>query len=70
MNPCIYCGTPSSHYTVYVCDSQRKTMKCAPNKVEIEIVMQGESVRKARELHEMRRRTPQKSVGFYDLGEI
>jgi hypothetical protein len=69
MNPCIYCGVPSSHYTVYVCDSQRKTMRCAP-KVMTEIVMSGAVVRKARELHEMRRHTLQSSVGFHDLGEI
>ena len=69
MNPCIYCGILSSHYTVYVCDSQCRRGKCAP-KVSTEIVMQGAAVRKIREQHEIRRRTPQPSVGFLDLGEI
>lgn len=71
MNPCVYnCGQMSSHYTSFVCESQRKTMKCAPAKVTVEVALSGAAVRKAREQHEIRRRAPQPSVGFYDLGEI
>ena len=69
MNPCIYCGIMSCHYTLYVCDSKRLKGKCA-SKVTTEIVMCGPAVRKAREQHELRRRAPQPVVGFYNLGEI
>jgi hypothetical protein len=70
VNPCVYkCGEMSCHYTVFVCEGQRKRGRCAP-KVTVEVALSGEPVRKARELHELRRRAPQKAVGFYDLGEI
>jgi hypothetical protein len=69
VNPCVYCGTPSSHYTLYVCETQRKRGHCA-GKVISEIVMSGSIVQKAREQIAIRRRTPHPSVGFHDLGEI
>jgi hypothetical protein len=84
-NPCVYgCGEISCHYTLYVCDNQRKTGRCGSatraeadraflnscgiavedtprvsrGTVYAEIVMQGEVVRKARELHARRKRKP------------
>jgi hypothetical protein len=69
VNPCVYCGVPSSHYTLYVCETQRKRGQCAV-KMTSEIVMSGSVVQKAREQIAIRRRTPQTSVGFHDLGEI